>query len=88
MDAKRVLNQLLDLNPEAVLFENMDTALVGVGYIAGVDPVAVYSKARIYNKLLADGLSPEDADEYYTGTFLSLRAGPQTPVILDDAQEV
>jgi hypothetical protein len=88
MDAKRVLNQLLDLNPEAVLFENMDTALVGVGYIAGVDPVAVYSKARIYNKLRADGLSPEDADEYYTGTFLFLRAGPQTPVILDDAQEV
>ena len=88
MDAKRVLDQLSDLNPEAVLLENMDVALIGVGYIADADPVAVYSKSRIYNKLLADGLSPEDADEYYTGKFAAFRAGPHTPVILDDAQEV
>ena len=88
MDAKRVLNQLSDLNPEAVLLENMNSALIGVGYIADADPVAVYSKARIYNKLLSDGLSPEDADDYYTGKFVSVRAGDHTPVILDDTQEV
>ena len=88
MDAKRVLNLLSDLNPEAVLLENMNLALIGVGYIADADPVAVYSKALIYNKLLSDGLSPEDADEYYMGKFVSVRAGDHTPVILDDTQEV
>jgi hypothetical protein len=88
MDAKRVLNLLSDLNPEAVLLENMNLALIGVGYIADADPVAVYSKALIYNKLLSDGLSPEDADDYYTGKFVSVRAGDHTPVILDDTQEV
>ena len=88
MDAKRVLDQLSDLNPEAVLFDNMNSALIGVGYISDAEPVAVYSKARIYNKLLADGLSPEDADEYYTGRFVSVRAGAHTPVVLDDMQEV
>ena len=88
MDAKRVLDQLSDLNPEAVLFENMNSALIGIGYISAADPVAVYSKSRIYNKLLRDGLSPEDADEYYTGKFVAVRAGDHTPVILDDMQEV
>ena len=88
MDAKRVLNLLSDLNPEAVLLENMNLALIGVGYIADADPVAVYSKALIYNKLLSDGLSPEDADDYYTGKFVSVRAGDHTPVILDDTEEV
>ena len=88
MDAKRVLDQLSDLNPEAVLFDNMDEALIGIGYIADADPVAVYSRARIYNKLLADGLSPEDADEYYTGKFVATRAAEYTPVIVDDRQEV
>lgn len=88
MDAKRVLHQLSDLNPEAVLLENMNSALIGVGYISAGDPVAVYSKAQIYNKLLSDGLSPEDADEYYTGKFVSVRAGAHAPVILDDTQEV
>lgn len=86
MDAKRVLDQLSDLNPEAVLFDNMNAALIGVGYIADTDPVAVYSRTLIYNKLLADGLSQEDADEYYTGKFTTLRAGKHTPVILDDTQ--
>ena len=88
MDAKRVLNLLSDLNPEAVLLENMNSALIGVGCIADADPVAVYSKAGIYSKLLSDGLSTEDADDYYTGKFVAARAGAHTPVILDDTQEV
>lgn len=88
MDAKRVLDQLSDLNPEAVLLDNMDAALIGLGYIADADPVAVYSRALIYDKLLADGLSPEDADEYYTCKFAAVRAAQYTPVIVDDRQEV
>jgi hypothetical protein len=87
MDAQRVLDQLSDLNPDAVLFENMNSALIGIGYISAADPVAVYSRARIYSKLLSDGLSIEDADEYYKGKFVAIRAANQTPVILDDMQE-
>lgn len=85
--AQRVRDQLSDLNPEAVLFDNMDTALIGVGYIADDGPVAVYSRAKIYAKLLADGFSRDDADEYYAGKFVAMRAGNLTPVIVDDFQE-
>lgn len=85
--AQRVLAELSDLNPEAVLFENMDVALVGLGYIADAEPVAVYSRAKMYAKLLSDGFSREDADEYYAGKFVALRAGNLTPVIVDDLQE-
>lgn len=84
---QQVLAELSDLNPEAVLFDNMDSALIGLGYIADDGPVAVYSKAKIYAKLLADGFSREDADEYYAGKFVALRAGNLTPVIVDDFQE-
>jgi hypothetical protein len=85
--SQRVLAELADTNPEAVLLDNMDSALIGVGYIADNGPVAVYSRAKIYAKLLADGLSRDDADEYYTGKFMALRAGEMTPVIVDDLQE-
>lgn len=85
--ASRVRDQLSDLNPEAVLFDNMDSALVGLGYTADDGPVAVYSRAKIYAKLLADGFSREDADEYYAGKFVALRAGNLTPVIIDDLKE-
>lgn len=82
-----ILAQLADLNPEAVLFDNMDCALLGLGYIADEGPVAVYSRTKIYEKLLADGFSREDAEEYYAGKFVALRAGALTPVIIDDLQE-
>lgn len=83
----RVLAELADLNPEAVLFDNMDCALLGLGYISGEGPIAVYSRAKIYAKLLADGFSRDDVEEYYSGKFLALRAGNLTPVIVDDLLE-
>lgn len=85
--SQRARAELADRNPEAVLFDNMDSALIGVGYIADDGPVAVYSRAKIYAKLLNDGFSRDDADEYYAGKFVALRAGNLTPVIVDDSQE-
>lgn len=88
MGPQHFINQLSDLNPDAVLFNNMHSAIVGVGYVGGGDAVAVYSKAKIYEKLLADGFSAEDANEYYACKFFTLRAAEHTPVIIDDlAQE-
>lgn len=87
MDYHHFINQLSDLNPEAVFFDNMDAAIVGIGRIGGDDPVPVYSKSKIYEKLLSDGFSLEDAHEYYSGKFLALRAGAATPVIIDDLSQ-
>lgn len=87
MLAKRVLEQLADLNPDAALLDNMEEALIGFGRAGHHDPVAVYSRAKILAKLRNDGLSPEDAEEYYVGRFVGLWAGEHTPVILDDVQE-
>lgn len=87
MDPQRVVDQLSDLNPDAVFFDNMAAALVGVGYIGQNDPVAVYSKAKIFELLAAAGLSEEDAEEYYVGRFLADCTGPHVPVILDESHE-
>lgn len=87
MVSNSLVAQLSDLNPDALLLENMESALIGLGYIGQADPVAVYSRARIYSKLLADGLSQEDADEYYFGKFVAAQSGAFTPVIVDDMGE-
>jgi hypothetical protein len=65
----------------------MDSAVIGLGYVSALSPVAVYSKRQIYAKLAASGLSKEDADEYYVGKFMALWAGEHTPVVLDDTHE-
>lgn len=87
MDSHSIAAALGDLNPEAVLFDNMESALIGIGYVGHHDPVAIYSKAKIYEKLLADGLSQEDAEEYFSGKFTNSWAGELTPVIFDDLSE-
>lgn len=88
MGPQSVIDQLSDLNPDAHLFENMESALIGIGYIGYKEPVAVYSRSKIFAKLLSDGLSSEDADEYFSGKFVNTWAGENTPVIIDDTTEV
>jgi hypothetical protein len=87
MIAHTVRATLSDLNPDAILFDGLDAALVGFGGVAHNEPVAVYSKTKIFEQLMSDGLSPEDADEYFSFNIVGLWAGPHTPFILDDVVE-
>lgn len=86
MDNAIIIAELNDLNPDAYLFDNMNDALVGVGHIAHKDPVAVYSKQKMFAKMSADGFSQEDAEEYFS-KFVAVWAGDNTPVIINDIVE-
>lgn len=86
MDREIIIAELNDRNPDALLFENLDSALIGPGCIHHREPVAVYSKAKIYEKLAADGFSPEDSDEYFS-KLINKFAGYNTPVIIHDTVE-
>jgi hypothetical protein len=84
---QHILNQLHDENPDAVLFDNMNGALIGFGAAGYLNPVAIYSKKLMLAQLMRDGLSAEDAEEYFLSKFVGLWAADNTPVILDDTQE-
>ena len=88
MNAQRVLNQLSDLNPDAVLLTNMDSALIGVGRIGANEPVAVYSRSLIFAQLKRDGFTEEEASDFYQNTFIGAAVTKDTPVIVDDQEEV
>lgn len=83
---QRIFDELMDENPDASIFDNMNEALVGYGRIGNNGPVAVYSKQKMFAKLQRDGFSPEDAEEYF-GKFVNIWAGENTPVILEDVLE-
>lgn len=88
MSSQTIRNALSDLNPDAVFFENMDSALIGFGTVAHNDPVAVYSKQRIFGTLFLDGFSREEAAAYYLEGFVGFSAGPNTPIIMNDMFEM
>jgi hypothetical protein len=82
-----LIDQLKKLNPDAVFFDDMDGALIGLGEVGPFGPVAVYSKKKIYAGLAALGLSPDEAEEYYVGRFIAVWAGEHTPLILNDLEQ-
>lgn len=79
-----LIKTLSVLNPDAVLLDNMDEAVIGLASVGVFGPIAVYSKRKIYERLRADGISGDDIDECYAGRFLSTWGGEHTPAILDD----
>lgn len=83
---QRIFDELMDENPDASIFDNMNDALVGYGKIGHTGPVAVYSKQKMFAKLQRDGFSQEDAEEYFS-KFVNVWAGENTPVILEDLPE-
>lgn len=83
---QRIFDELMDENPDAVVFDNMNAALVGYGRVGHNDPVAVYSKKKMFAELHAAGFSTEDALEYFD-KFVNTWAAENTPVILEDLSE-
>jgi hypothetical protein len=84
MTSEHVRAALSDINPDAVFFDNLDSALIGIGNVAHLEPVPVYSKKRIFDKLFADGFSKEESVEYFLNKVVTVFVEHNTPIIFDD----
>jgi len=75
---------MTDWNPEAIRFDNFDQALVGMITIGPNPPIAVYDRDRCIAILMRDGMSHDDAEEYFSYNTETGYFGPGTPAILDN----
>jgi hypothetical protein len=76
--------QLLDMNVEdALTMDGYDDCVVGVLERYGMEPIVIYDKERVIEKLMADGCdSYEGALEYYEFNQLGGWHGDGTPGFL------
>jgi hypothetical protein len=67
----------------AVILSDLDTAIIGI--VEDFDGRRIlYSKEKILNILMVrDGMTMDEAEEYYDYNILGLYAGDQNPVFLD-----
>ena len=79
-----IVDRLSQENPLAILFDDLDEALVGIGgqFQTATSPLAIYSEAKIIECLVVGGMDTEGAREFYSHNIEGLWAGPQTPIIL------
>lgn len=70
-------------NPEAIFFDGLDGALVGIARQQYQPGHPVYLRSRIICELRKQGMSEEDADEWYSFNIEAAWVGPNTPLILE-----
>ena len=67
--------------------DRYDKHIMGVGYRFGVGPVLCYSYQGIIESHMEDGLTHEEADEYFQVNTLGGWFGEGTPIFLDTLEQ-
>jgi|TARA_R110002012_G_scaffold84090_6_gene210941 hypothetical protein len=76
-----VLSTLEELNPEAIMYDGFDDALVGIVARCGTEPLALYDREKCIQLLVGQGLTNTDAEDYFCYNVEGCYAGPHTPFI-------
>lgn len=82
-DIRQLLTQC---NPEALIIEGHDNAIVGVGTRCGQPDVAVYDNSIIRENLMADGCDETDAIEYMNHNILYAWHGINSPMLMEPSE--
>jgi hypothetical protein len=76
-------SEVAEFNPEAYICDGFDEALIGIAERINLGPVAAYSVEKIIDILvLRDGMSYDDAREYFEFNILDAWVGENTPVFI------
>lgn len=82
--------QLLDIGVEdAMIMDGYDDCVIGVLERFGMEPIVLYDKEKVINKLVENGCDGyEGANEFYEFNQLGGRHGDKTPGFLIRLPEV
>ena len=73
-----------DDKDERLYMDGFDEAILGYGNQYPKDDVVIYSKQKILDKLVENGMEIEDAVEYFEYNIACAYLGEGTPIICDD----
>ena len=80
-------DQLLKERGESTLLaDGLEEAFLGLGYQFN-KPLAIYSKSKTLDALMAEGMDEEQAQEYFSYNLVGAYVGEQTPVFLEDDED-
>ena len=76
-----IVSTLEELNPEAIMYDWFDEALVGMIARCGTEPIALYDREKCLKLLVDKGATYEEALDYFCYNIEGCWAGPHTPFI-------
>lgn len=83
MSVEEAKQTLSEREEQALFADGLEPAFVGLGY-QFTTPVTVYSRTKVLQIYQRDGMTYEEAVEYFDFNVAGAYVGEQTPVFLDD----
>jgi hypothetical protein len=76
-----------DAGIEILRMDGYDDCVVGLVERFGQDPILCYDKAKILAKMVADGMTEEEAEEFFEFNQIGAWVGVGTPCFLTSRPE-
>tara|TARA_R110002012_G_scaffold24499_9_gene81794 strand:- start:2592 stop:3050 length:459 start_codon:yes stop_codon:yes gene_type:complete len=79
--AQEIADFLEEMNPDALMYDGFEEALVGYATRCSTLPLALYDRGKCIDILVETGLSHEEAEDYFCFNVEGCWVGPNTPLI-------
>ena len=80
--------EIAEINPDALLCDGFDEAIIGMAERINLGPVVAYSVSKIIDIMVErDDMSYEDAMEFYYYNIVGSWMGENTPVFITTNQD-
>lgn len=82
------IKQLLsEMNPDAIIYDDCDDAIIGIGQRCGQNDIAIYSYIKLVH-VFAEQMSYEEAIEWIDYNIMGGWLGENTPMIMLDGESI
>ena len=71
---------------EIMFCDGYDDCIVGIVDKFGSEPIVCYDKNKIIDKMIEDGMTTDDAYEYFDFNVIGAYVGERTPCFLDNIE--
>ena len=79
-----VLEQIEEFNPDAMLADGFETAIIGLAHSAARESVVAYDHDKCIQILMdRDGMDRETAQEFFDFNVVGAYVGPASPVFVE-----
>jgi hypothetical protein len=80
--------EIAEINPDALLCDGFDDAIIGMAERINLGPVVAYSFSKMIDIMIErDGMTYEDAVEYYSYNIIGSWMGENTPIFITTNQD-
>ena len=86
MKPEEIKEHLAEINEEAIIYDNLDEALVGIGHRFGMDGIAIYDMDKVFKcleKELGPDVTGDEVIEYFDYNVIGTWAGEHTPMFIE-----